>query len=126
MRPLFVSILLLVCLTGFAVWTSHAVGNTALRLSEQLEQTDALADRGDWHEVRDTLAVSYADWQRCHRYLRMVLPHHAVDSAESMYCRAQAFAETEELTEFRAEVAGLRSQLLQMAESERFLAENIL
>ena len=126
MRPLIVSILLLAFLTGFAVWTSQAVGNTALRLSEQLEQADALADRGEWHSSRAALSASYADWQHCHRYLRMVLPHHAVESAESMYRRAQAFAETEELTEFRAEVAGLRSQLLQMAESERFLAENIL
>lgn len=126
MRPLIVSVLLLACLTGFSIWTSHAVGDTTLRLSEQLERTDALADRGEWRGARDTLAASYADWQRCHRYLRMVLPHNTVDSAESMYRRAAAFAETEELTEFRAEVAGLRSQLLQMAESERFLAENIL
>ena len=43
-----------------------------------------------------------------------------------MYSRAMAFAETEEITEFRAETAGLRMLLLQLVETESLLLENIL
>ena len=126
MRPYLPPLLLLAVLTLFTAWSSLAVNDTAQRLAHQLEQADTLADRGDWNSARRVMTASYDDWTDVHPYIRTVHSHSAVDSAEVMYCRARAFAATEELTEFRAEVAGLRAQILQIAEAERFLPENIL
>ena len=55
-----------------------------------------------------------------------MLEHDAVDGAEAMFRRAEAFAETEELSEFRAELADLTSQLRLLAEMERLSIKNIL
>lgn len=126
MRSTLPPILLLALLAGFAFWNARAVSGFTERWLTQLDQAAAQADAADWTSARETLSSSYTDWQSHCGYLRITANHSTVNAAESMYCRALAFAETEELTEFRAEVAGLRSQLLLMAETERFHPENIL
>ena len=72
------------------------------------------------------LSESHEDWSGRQPYLRTVSQHSAVDEAESMYRRCQAFAAARELSEFRAELAGLREQLRLLAEMERFSIQNIL
>ena len=49
-----------------------------------------------------------------------------MDDAEAMYRRAMAFADTRELSEFRAELSDLRDQLRLLAEMERLNLKNVL
>lgn len=114
---------LLLCATA---WNSAVMSRETARWADQLEQADALADNGDWITARETLREGYTDWCSRQTYLHIVEEHDVVDGAEAMYRRAWAFALTEELTEFRAEVAGLRSQLRLLAEMERFSIKNVL
>ncbi len=84
----------------------HGRGNSRWRA--QLQQADRLALSGAWCETLDALWESYDDWSHCQTYLHIVSHHDAVDDAEAMYRRAIAFAETEEITEFHAELSDLR------------------
>ena len=56
----------------------------------------------------------------------MFFYHDAVDDAEAMYRRAIAFGETEELSEFHAELSDLRDQLRLIAEMEALNIRNVL
>ena len=49
-----------------------------------------------------------------------------MDAAEAMYHRALAFAQSEEDSELRAELADLRDQLRLLAEMEEFSVKNVL
>ena len=69
---------------------------------------------------------SYDDWSRSQTYLHIVSHHDAVDDAEAMYRRAIAFGETEELSEFHAELSDLRDQLRLIAEMEALNIRNVL
>ena len=70
--------------------------------------------------------ASYADWSGRQTYLHCVTGHDAVDDAEAMYHRCLAFAEREEDSELRAELADLRDQLRLLAEMEEFSLRNVL
>ena len=113
MRGTLPPLILLACLLSFALWNGARI-------------TDALAQSEDWAGAAAALSESHEDWSGRQPYLRTVSQHSAVDEAESMYRRCQAFAAARELSEFRAELAGLREQLRLLAEMERFSIQNIL
>lgn len=126
MRFLLPPLLLLVLLTGGALYHAHAVSQLTEAWVSSLEASADSALRNDWDSAATQLSACYADWQGRRTYLRITISHASVDAVDSMYCRAMAFAETQEVSEFHAELAGLRAQLRLLADAERLHAENIL
>lgn len=124
--PYLLPAALLLVLLGLSIWNSSAMTAQTDRLRQQLDQVDQLAQREEWASALSVLEESYNQWAACQTYLHIVTEHDAVDDAEAMYRRAAAFGETEEITEFRAEIADLRDQLRLLAEMERFSVKNIL
>lgn len=116
----------LVVLLAFSFWNSSNVTAQTDRWRAQLQQADALAQSEDWPEAAEALTDSYKDWSGHQTYLHIVSQHGAVDDAEAMYRRAQAYAATRELPEFRAELSDLRDQLRLLAEMEQFSIRNVL
>ncbi|MCI9121187.1 MAG: DUF4363 family protein [Oscillibacter sp.] len=96
------------------------------RWREQLEEAERWMDAGDWAKTAAVLEESYAGWAERQTYLHIVTNHDAVDDAEAMYHRARAFAEAQEDSELRAELADLRDQLRLLAEMEEFSVKNVL
>ena len=72
------------------------------------------------------IRAGYAGWSERQTYLHIVTNHDAVDAAEAMYHRCLAFAESEEASELRAELAELQDQLRLLAEMEEFSLKNVL
>ena len=125
-KSLAVPLAVLGVILAFALWNSRCVTAETDRWREQLRQAELLAQAGEWERAAAALSDSYGDWAARQTYLHIVAEHDAIDGAESMYRRAMAFAATEELSEFRAEVADLRDQLRLLAEMEEFSIGNVL
>ena len=126
MRGTLPPLILLAGLLAFALWNGGRITDSTARWRAQLQQADALAQSGSWDSSAAALAESHADWNKSQTYLHVVSQHSAVDEAEAMYRRCQAFAAARELSEFQAELAGLREQLRLLAEMEQFSIRNIL
>ena len=120
MRGTLPPLALLAGLLAFALWNGGRITDSTARW-----RADTLAQSEDWAGAAAALAQSHTDWTGAQTYLHVVSQHSAVDEAEAMYRRCQAFAAVRELSEFRAEVAGLREQLRLLAEMERFSVRNI-
>ena len=116
----------LAAVAALAVWNGAAMSRLTEALCQSLSQCEALGCSEDWDGAAAALKECYQDWTRRQTYLHIVLEHDAVDGAEAMFRRAEAFAETEELSEFRAELADLTSQLRLLAEMERLSIKNLL
>ena len=125
-KSLAVPLAVLGVILAFALWNSRCVTAETDRWREQLRQAELLAQAGEWERAAVALSDSYGDWAARQTYLHIVAEHDAIDGAESMYRRAMAFAATEELSEFRAELADLRDQLRLLAEMEKFSIGNVL
>lgn len=119
-------IAVLAAILAFAVWNSRTMTADTDRWRAQLQQSDALAQAGDWAGAAAALSESYEDWSARQTYLHIVTEHDAVDDAEAMYHRALSFAATRETSEFRAELSDLRDQLRLLAEMERFSIKNVM
>ena len=126
LRPYLPPLALLAAILAFSLWNSACVTSQTDRWRDQLQQADALAQAEDWPEAVNALTASYEDWSDHQTYLHIVSQHDAVDDAEAMYHRCLAFAATQEVTEFRAELADLRDQLRLLAELEEFSIGNVL
>ena len=125
-RAFLPPVLVLAVLLAFSLWNGRHIAEETARWRSQLAQSDALAQAGDWDGALGALQSGYGDWTACQTYLHIVSQHDAVDDAEAMYRRAAAFAATEEITEFRAEISDLRDQLRLIAEMEQLSIRNIL
>ena len=125
-KSLAVPLAVLGVILAFALWNSRCVTAETDHWREQLRQAELLAQAGEWERAAAALSDSYGDWAARQTYLHIVAEHDAIDGAESMYRRAMAFAATEELSEFRAELADLRDQLRLLAEMEEFSIGNVL
>ncbi len=117
---------LLAAILAFCLWNSAAMTACTARWRAQLEEAERLAASGDWGGTAAAIRESYASWTARQTYLHIVTSHDAVDGAEAMYHRALAFAESEEDSELRAELADLRDQLRLLAEMEEFSLRNVL
>lgn len=126
MRGILAPLALLTAMLALALWNGAQIAGGTARWQSQLEQADALAQSEDWAGASKVLAESHRDWSRCQTYLHVVSQHSAVDEAEVLYRRCQAYAAVQELPEFRAETAALRQQLRLLAEMERFSLRNVL
>ena len=126
MRAFIPPVAVLFLLAGCSVWHSRAIGEYTETCMIGIDDAIRFSSEENWPAARAALTLSHAHWEKHRRYLRITVAHSTVDAADSMYSRAEAFAETEEITEFRAETAGLRTLLIQLAESESLLLENIL
>ena len=125
-RMLLPPVLVLAALLAVSLWNIHHMDAETDRWRAQLQAADRLALSGEWAETLDALWESYDDWSRSQTYLHIVSHHDAVDDAEAMYRRTIAFAETEEITEFHAELSDLRDQLRLIAEMEALNIRNVL
>ena len=124
-KSLAVPLAVLGVILAFALWNSRCVTAETDHWREQLRQAELLAQAGEWERAAAALSDSYGDWAARQTYLHIVAEHDAIDGAESMYRRAMAFAATEELSEFRAELADLRDQLRLLADMEKFSIGNV-
>ena len=124
--PYLPSIAVLSAILAFSLWNDAHMSSETSRWRAQLDQADALVQEERWEEAQVKLTESYEDWSSSQTYLHIVSQHDAVDDAEAMYRRAMAFADTRELSEFRAELSDLRDQLRLLAEMERLNLNNVL
>lgn len=125
-REMLPPLAVLAVILAFALWNSSAITQRTQRWRDQLQQAEALAVSEKWQAAGNALSESYADWSGSQVYLHIVSEHDAVDDAEAMYRRAMAFAQEQESSEFRAELADLQDQLRLLAEMERFSLKNVL
>lgn len=125
-KGLLIPAAVLAAVLAFCLWNSTAMEAHTARWRNQLVEADRLAQAGDWKGTAAAIEGSYADWTRLQTWLHCTTGHDAVDSAETMYHRALAFAGSEEESELRAELADLREQLRRLAEMEEFSMRNVL
>ena len=126
MKSFLPPLLLLAALLCFSLVNSTVMVRDTDRWSEPLAQADVLAAQNDLDGAKAKLQDSYDDWSRSQTYLHIIEEHDAVDGAEDLYRRAYAFADAEDVSAFRAEIADLRNQLLLLAEMERVTIRNVL
>lgn len=125
-KALLPPIAVLLAILGFSVWNGRVMTAEADRWQAQLYRAEAFAQESRWADAAEALRSSYEDWSARQVYLHIVTEHEAVDDADAMYRRAMAFAAEQEASEFRAELADLRTQLRLLAEMERFSLKNVL
>lgn len=111
---------------AFALWCGTSTQSDVHRWQDQLEQAETLSLQEDWAGAAETLSAGYRDWLTRQFRLHIIQQHDLLNDAEAMYLRALAFASAEEESEFRAELADLRTQLCILEEMERFDLKNIL
>ena len=117
--------LILLLLLSFCLWDAYHMRQETSYWCSQLRQADEMALQENWDSALLLLESCHQAWQDCHFYVHSVSPRDAVDDAEAMYHRAIAFAKTEELSEFRAEISDLLDQMRVLADLESFSYRSI-
>lgn len=109
----------LTVILGLSFYNATTIYRYSEALQTQIEAVDEAAQVEDWALAQEHLAQSHSQWDAVTPYLAITSNHTTVDAIEGMYLRAMAFCQTQEPTEFRAELADLHHalQVLQNWES---------
>ena len=124
-RSLWLPLASLAGLLALALWSSAATTRLSQDCQIPLQQAVALASQENWPAAATALKESRSAWQQHQTYLHIVAHHDVVDDAQAMYERAAAFADTQETSEFLAELADLQAQLRLLAETDQFSLGNV-
>jgi len=125
-KGIVISTAILAAILAFCLWNSMAIASRTAHWRTELERAERYAEKEGWEEAADMIRKSYDGWSECQTWLHCVADHEVVDDAEAMYQRAVAFAESEEGSELRAELADLRDQLQLLSKKEEPSIRNIL
>lgn len=116
---------ILAAILAFCIWDAREMRQETSLWQIQLEKADALAVAEDWESALQTVEDSYRDWLSRQLYVHLVSQREVADDAEAMYHRAIAFAKTEEISEFRAELSDLRDQMRVLSDMESISIRSI-
>lgn len=125
-KGLLIPAAVLAAVLAFCLWNSAVMTALTSRWQEALAEADRLVREENWADAATAIEECYLSWSDSQTYLHCVTNHDAVDDAEAMYQRALAFAERQEDSELRAELADLQAQLRLLAEMEEFSLKNVL
>ena len=118
--------LVLCAILGFSLWNGYAISRSVTRWTIPLTEAGAAAAKEDWDAAEAAMQESYQDWQQYQTWLHVAFQHSQAENIEDLYRRTFAFLQFREEAEFQSELAGLRNQLRQLAESERISLGNIM
>lgn len=126
MKSWFFPVLVLGCVFSFGWWSAQSIAQESTLLQEEIRLVDQAVQREDWLLAQNLLAQSHQHWDRQQPLLCAVASHTYLGEIEAMYLRAMAFCQTQEPTEFRAELADLHHQLQVLGDMEQLNLCNIL
>ena len=128
-REIAAPIFILILIPALCVWNGRKIAHDTQRWIDQIQTVENLSRRNNFNAAFLTLSNSYQDWLKARTYLHIVCRHDAVDNAEELYNRCLYLAENNNnnnINAFLSELSGLRGQLKELSQTEKFSIENIL
>ncbi len=126
MKSWFFPVLVLVCVFSLGWWNAQTIAQETTFLQEEIRLVDQAVQEENWFVAQALLSQSHAHWDTQQPFLCAVTSHSHLGEIEAMYLRAMAFCQTQEPTEFRAELADLHHQLQVLSDWEQLNWCNIL
>lgn len=126
MKKGWLAIGLLAGMVILSLWHVSALSGLTGSLGEQLEQAEALAERGDWERAIQVTQKASEEWDGRAFYLHVTLDHKTADDIAVGFAETLQFLEWQESGAYSAANARLMEQLKLLGEVERPNLENLL
>ena len=126
MRALYIPLAVLAGILLLSLGSgAYVAGRTGL-WQEMLLQADELAEEERWADALTQLQRSYDSWTESQTLFHIILRHDELDEAESLFARAFADCDQQDVPDFHSAMGELHSQLSLLAETQMISIKNIL
>lgn len=127
MHRLWISLAVLITLTGAALFNTYYLSTLTEELSNMLLEAEACVIAGDWDAAIDKTEAALDCWTTHETYLHMVLQHADTDEVLLAFHEARQLLNTQEAGgEYYAANAKLITRIRLLSEMEQLNLKNLL
>ena len=126
MKRLWIAAILLCALLGASLANAWYLGHLTGELTAALEESEALAEAGDWAGAQAATEAAFRRWNNHETYLHILLRHSDTDQIYAGFQEAMEYLDCREGGEYSAANARLLLRLELLSEAERLTLKNVL
>lgn len=126
MKRLWACVILLALLLSLSLLNGYYIEKFTQRLAGHLEQSQTLAQQGQWSRAADLTKLAFTQWQEGHFYLHTTMRHADTDQILRAFHGVLQYLELHEMDQYAAANAELIILLQLLAETEQPSLVNIL
>lgn len=126
MKRLWIAVILLAALLGATLANAWYLGRLTGELTAALEESEALAEAGDWPGAQAATEAAFRRWNDHEIYLHILLRHADTDLIYAGFQEALEYLDCREAGEYSASNARLILRLGLLSEAERLTLKNVL
>lgn len=126
MKRLKVAVAILLVIPLFLIGLQIYLHRTTDHMSHMVAQATELTDAGEKEKAAQQVTAFQHKWIRDRGILAMFIKHSELDVVNLSAARLPGYLHSDDIGEFDAETAALRTQLEHLWKSEQFNLENIL
>ena len=126
MKRLWIAAILLCALLGATLANAWYLGHLTGELTAALEESEALAEAGDWAGAQAATEAAFRRWNNHETYLHILLRHSDTDQILRSFRSVMQYLDLEEMDQYAAANADLVAQLELLSEMEQPSLVNIL
>lgn len=126
MKRLWIAAILLCAMLGATLANAWYLGRFTGRLTAALEESEALAEDGDWPAAQAMTEEAFQCWRSHEVYLHILLRHADTDQIYAGFQEAMEYLDCREGGEYSAANARLLLRLELLSEAERLTLKNVL
>ena len=126
MKRLWGCVILLALLLSLSLLNGYYIEQFTQRLAGHLEQSQTLAQQGQWSRAADLTKLAFTQWQEEHFYLHTTMRHADTDQILRSFHGVLQYLELQEMDQYAAANAELIILLRLLAETEQPSLVNIL
>ena len=125
-KRLWIAAILLCALLGATLANAWYLGHLTGELTAALEESEALAEAGDWAGAQAATEAAFRRWNNHETYLHILLRHADTDLIYAGFQEALEYLDCREGGEYSAANARLLLRLELLSEAERLTLKNVL
>ena len=125
MKRLWIAAILLCALLGATLANAWYLGHLTGELTAALEESEALAEAGDWAGAQAATEAAFRRWNNHETYLHILLRHSDTDQIYAGFQETLALLESREYGEYAAANARLVTQIELLSEAEQLTLKNV-
>lgn len=126
MKRLVISLAILVVLAAGGLMSNCHLNTVSGRLSDMLNQAEAMGESGDWEGARQLTVEAQKYWEDSSFYLYTVLRHDYTDEVNTGFHEVLELIQWQASPEYAAANGELITQVRHLSEAEQFNLKNLL
>lgn len=126
MRIIIIALIISLFIFSFCFYSANVLQKTTDELIQDLAHIEEFITAENWHKAEKYMDLFEKSWEENKFIWSVLIDHREIDNIQISIVHIKSFIKTKNLSQVKAEIAGLNLYLKHIPEIEKLNLENIL